>query len=122
MKRRGGTALVIPRDGVRQRFSAVLGKRRLHLALDRDGFARDQALEFDTARNLIRFTLENRGGSPHTTQLRIEGLPAGSYTLHVNGQIQTTALLSTGASLDVLIPVDSGPTTRVLVQPNRRSR
>jgi hypothetical protein len=30
---------VLPRDGVRQRFHAVLGGQRLHLALDRDGFA-----------------------------------------------------------------------------------
>ncbi|MCX6926006.1 MAG: hypothetical protein NT154_22780, partial [Verrucomicrobia bacterium] len=116
VKRRGGTTLVIPRDGVRQRFSAVLGSRRLHLALDRDGFVREQALELDVARNQIRFTLENRGGGPHTARLRIEGLAAGSYGLQINGQTQTTPLLSERAPMFVPIPVDSGPTKQVRVR------
>ena len=122
VKQRGGTALVIPRDGVRQRFSALLGQRRLHLTLDRDGFARDQAVELDAARSLIRFTLENRGNGPHTAHLRIEGLPAGSYALSVNGSLQKAPLTLTGASVVAPIPVDGSPTTRVLVQPSRDSR
>jgi hypothetical protein len=121
LKRSGRTISVIPRDGVRQRFSAVLRMQKLHLALDRDGFARNQALELDAARNLIRFTLENRAVGPHTAMLRIEGLPAGGYALSVNGQSQTAPMFSTGAAMLVPIPVDSGSTTRVLIHPSPRS-
>ena len=113
--RRGGTISVIPRDGVRQRLSALLGNRKLHLALDRDGFARDQAVELDLGRNLIRFTLENRGGGPHTARLQIDGLPKGSYVLQVNGQ---TSSIAASASTAVTIPVDRGPTTRVFLRPS----
>ena len=35
---------IVPRDGVRQRLHAVLGERRLHLELDRDGFAAEQPI------------------------------------------------------------------------------
>ncbi len=110
---RGGAIAVIPRDGVRQRFSALLGGRRLHAELDRDGFARGQALEVGGALDRLRFTLENRGGGPHTTRLRLEGRPAGRGTLRVNGQPQPIPRGAAGAALVIPIPVDERSATTV---------
>jgi hypothetical protein len=70
---------VLPRDGVRQRFHAVLGERRLHLALDRDGFAAEQPLQVSRALDRLAFTLESRAPAPHEATLTIEGLPPGQY-------------------------------------------
>ena len=74
---------VIPRDGVRQRFHAVLGGRRLHLALDRDGFAAEQPIQVSRALDRLAFTLESRAPAPHEATLAIEGLPPGRYSATV---------------------------------------
>ena len=83
---RGGRhPAVIPRDGVRQRFSAVLGATRVHLELDRDGFAAEQPVEIERNFRRLRFTLENRGGTTHRTTLRVRGLPPGRYEANFRG-------------------------------------
>jgi hypothetical protein len=85
---------VIPRDGLRERFAALLGDakdpaahiQRLKIELDRDGFAAGQAIALDKSLESISFTVENRTGDRHTTGLWLS-LPAGtSYTLAQNGQ------------------------------------
>jgi hypothetical protein len=50
---------VIPKDGLRARFHIVRGTQRVHIVLDRDGFAKDKPVSFDDALTTIRFTLEN---------------------------------------------------------------
>jgi hypothetical protein len=76
---------VIPRDGLRQRLHVVRNERRLHLVLNRDGFAADQPIWIDPSLRETRFTLENRSGDAHTTiaelsgvagRIAVEGLPA----------------------------------------------
>jgi hypothetical protein len=104
---------VIPRDGVRQRFSAVLGRQALHLALDCDGFARERSVELNRNLKALSFVLENRGTGPHLTLLRLEGLPAGRYGLKVDGQLQPTPVISSGAAVTASLPVNSAPTTQV---------
>jgi hypothetical protein len=65
---------VIPKDGLRQQLHVVRGERRLHLILDRDGFAADQPIRIDASLREIRFTLENRSGDTHTTTVQLSGL------------------------------------------------
>ena len=74
---------VIPRDGVRQRFHVVLGQRRLHVSLNRDGFAREQPVTLHRGLQQLAFMLESRAPQEHETELTIEGLPPGTYTLTV---------------------------------------
>lgn len=100
---------VIPRDGLRQRFYAVLqgqvgrvrqvgrvgepgyaeserGLRRLRIELDRDGFAAAAPVLLDNALVRIAFTLENRTGDRHKTTLKL-ALPAGaSYDVRQDGR------------------------------------
>ena len=70
---------VIPKDGLRTRFHIVRGAQRVHILLDRDGFAKDKPVSFDDALTTIRLTLENRASASHDTIVRIVGLPAGNY-------------------------------------------
>ena len=100
---------VIPRDGVRQRFSALLGATRLHLELDRDGFAADQPLELAPGLDVLRFSIENRALPEHNCLLRVEGLPKGTYALSVNGENPAAWLVSSGMPL--LIPIQVAATT-----------
>jgi hypothetical protein len=91
----GGDGLaVVPRDGLRQRFAALLpdprlpwaGVRRLKLELDRDGFAAGHEIVTDRQLNSIAFDVENRGGDAHTVCLRLS-LPAGaSYRVMQDGR------------------------------------
>ncbi|HXS69017.1 MAG TPA: DUF5695 domain-containing protein [Candidatus Polarisedimenticolia bacterium] len=76
---------IVPRDGLRQRFDAVIPDEnypdaaplRLKIKLDRDGFAAEKKIVTDKSLNKITFTLENRTGDAHTTGLWLS-LPAGT--------------------------------------------
>ncbi len=75
---------IVPRDGLRQRFDAILpneqnpkAPQRLKIELDRDGFAREQSIVTDKSLNKITFTLENRTDDEHATDLKLS-LPDGS--------------------------------------------
>src|SRR5437762_1364216 len=70
---------VIPKDGLRARFHIVRGDQRIHILLERDGFAKDKAISFDDRGGSISFELENRGGGNHETGVRISGLAPGKY-------------------------------------------
>lgn len=90
----GDTLIVEPRDGVRKRFAVVLADRRapwlraqrLTLELDRDGFAVRQPIVLDERLSRIVFTLENRTGDAHETEISLS-LPYGSdYQLLQDGR------------------------------------
>jgi hypothetical protein len=76
---------VIPKDGLRGRFHIVRGKQRVHILLDRDGFAKDKPVSFDDGLTAIRFTLENRAAANHDVPVRIAGLPSGTYQVKAQG-------------------------------------
>jgi hypothetical protein len=82
-----GRLEVIPRDGLRQRFHVMRGEQRLHILLDRDGFAAEQAIVVDDELRDIRFTLENRTRDQHVAILRLAGLPAGDYSVYIDGEL-----------------------------------
>ncbi len=90
----GDRLAIVPRDGLRQRFAAVLpdarlpwaGVQRFKLELDRDGFAANEAIVTDKDLNGFAFTLENRSNDPHKTGLRLS-CPAGtSYRVILDGR------------------------------------
>ncbi len=118
--RQGDTIRVIPRDGVRRRFSAILGARRFHLDLTDDGFAQSTALEIAASLDHIRFTLENRGTSAHNTGLRVEGLPQGEFALIVNEDETMTTFFSGGAPAVLSIPLSSAPARTVEIKRKER--
>ena len=93
---------IVPRDGLRQRFDAILAEpkkpgspvRRFKMELDRDGFTAEKEIVTDKSLNKIEFTLENRTGDEHTTELLLS-LPVGSsYSVLQNGK--TIQLMKSG--------------------------
>lgn len=96
---------VIPRDGVRQRFRAVLGGRRLHLDLDRDGFRAGEALHISRRLERLEFQIESRSPAPHDCVLKIEGLAVGRYAV-VQGEVTRSFRVEAGHPASLRIPVD----------------
>ncbi|HUF71050.1 MAG TPA: DUF5695 domain-containing protein [Longimicrobiales bacterium] len=92
---------VVPRDGVRKRFGVVLADsrapslraQRLEVELARDGFAASTPIVVDKRLDRITFTIENRTGDTHETEVLL-ALPYGTtYTLEQDGlpvELETT--------------------------------
>ena len=102
-KQAGRNIEVTPRDGVRKRFHALIGNRKLHVEHDNDRFAAGQAIVTDDALSMLRFTLESDNPAAHTARVRISGLPAGRYSV-------------AGRSVEI---VESGTVVEVPVQEGR---
>jgi hypothetical protein len=77
----GGALEVIPKDGVRRRFHAVLDTGRLHLESEADRFAPDQPIVLREDLSEIRFQLESDNPETHTARIQLAGLPVGTYEL-----------------------------------------
>src|SRR6266568_1697936 len=105
LTRQGSDLEVIPKDGLRTRFAVVLGSTHFQMQLDRDGFARDQAVAFNTSLDRVRFTIENRSDDQHETALTLSGLPAGKYQV-TSGQTLLSNFASKGSEeINVKIPM-----------------
>jgi hypothetical protein len=109
LKRSGNSVEVIPKDGLRTRFYIIRGSSRAQLTLDRDGFAKDQAVAFDDSLRQISFQLENRGGGDHETALHLQGLPTGNYRVSVNGAAPQSVSIASGTAGAVNLHM--GPST-----------
>jgi len=87
---------ILPQDGLRQRVHVVARDSRLHLLLDRDGFAGGHPVSLQFAHSdidggssdvtRIRFRLENRSRDKHHTTLGVRGLRQGNYVVRVDGE------------------------------------
>jgi hypothetical protein len=134
VEQKNALTYVIPKDGVRARFHVVRGSQRLHLLLERDGFAAGPPISFDDALHRITFSLENRGGGRHDTIVHIAGLPPGTYQVAVQGRpLQTltshggedqqvrVAMESNGASITITREKSSASATLLGALPDRAS-
>lgn len=112
LARRGDTLEVIPRDGLRARLHVVRPGQRFHLELERDGFAAGLPVRVSDALDHGHFTIENRSGTGHATEVSLTGLPAGDYQISVDGQ-PPARLSSTGAPLRVSVRLEAGRPAQV---------
>ena len=70
---------VVPRDGVRRRFHAMLGDGRLHVETEVDRFAAERPIFVAEDMSLLRFELESGNPAAHRNGVRVAGLPPGGY-------------------------------------------
>ena len=92
----------IARDGLRMRLHVIRGRQRFHLLLDNDGFAAGQPIAISDDLRTLAFRIENRAASPHSTHMRISGLPSGNYAISVNGARVATF---SGSDKEQIVPV-----------------
>ncbi|HET7221204.1 MAG TPA: hypothetical protein VFJ02_24280 [Vicinamibacterales bacterium] len=64
----------------------IRGDQRVHLLLERDGFARDVPIVVADDLARLDFTIEDRAGRAHETTVTIAGLPAGRYEISAAGR------------------------------------
>ena len=106
----GRNISVIPRDGLRQRFYAVLPDQRLKIEVDRDGFAAGRIIVLDPRLNRIRFELENRTGDTHMVLVKVTGTGKWSYEVVEGGN----RIAVSNAGTDVVVKLQaSQPLTKV---------
>jgi hypothetical protein len=107
---------VVPRDGLRQRLHIVRGAGKLHLLLERDGFAAEQPIRVNGALDGLAFTLENRTGDEHVTVLHLAGLPPGEYRLYLDGALQESRKTSGEGWAKMGLIVPSAPVVEVEIR------
>lgn len=100
--------LVLPKDGVRKRFHAILAGCRLHVLLDSDRFSASSPIVIDDDLSALRFVLESDNPDGHVVNLSLSGLPPGGYS--VQGAAGRIAALSLeeGQEAVVELPVPAG--------------
>lgn len=100
---------IIPQDGIGRRFHLIKRQQRLHLELERDGFADGVPIRVNDDLREITFEINNRDPrrQPHTTRLVASGF--SDYQVLVNGKL-AAMLDSSGhaASVSLAIPA-TGP-------------
>ncbi len=109
---------VIPRDGVRQRFSCVMPGYRFHLALKRDGFLAETPVKWSSKKKTLEFVVENRvaggkGNRSHVTLLEIRTKNIKPQRLMVSGK--TCSIRKTAVGWEAGIPVvESHETVKIV--------
>jgi hypothetical protein len=116
LKAMRGSIQVTPKDGLRARFHVLLDGTHMQMEFARDGFARDVPITFDRALGRFAFLVENRSPDQagHHTLLHLRGLPAGIYSVRVEGSVLPSITSRRGEAHDVSLPLRSA-TARVTI-------
>ena len=115
LSRDGAAVKVVPRDGLRVRFHVIRDDQRLHMVLDHDGYAKGRPILVADDLSRIAFTLENRTGAAHRTGLTVSGLPAGEYTVIVDGR-RVGSIQGSRDERTLALPLDASPTAAVTIR------
>jgi hypothetical protein len=103
----GQSMEVVPKDGVRRRFHALIGGRKLHVSLDSDRFAKGKVIAVNESLSDLRFELESDNPDRHSARLRLAGGANGRYAVRIGDQVVRPTNESAGeSSFDV--PVSGG--------------
>ena len=78
---------VVPRDGLRTRFSVITAGQRYSIMFDRDGFINNGEISVDKKLNRVRFAIENRTGDSHNTTITILTTTGRKVTARVDGKV-----------------------------------
>jgi len=101
-----GTNQVVPLDGVRKRFHAMLNDSTLHLVLNGDRFTVSQPLALKDDLSLVGFQIESGNPNAHNEILRLTVSVSGQYTISNNHGLVTTLSLVAGQETQINLPVD----------------
>ena len=102
----GGGLEVVPRDGVRRRFHAMLTGARLHLETAVDRFATGEPIFLREDLSALRFELESRNPAMHLGTVRVDGLPAGAYRVLRGDEVITSFDAAAGVTAIFEVPVN----------------
>ena len=104
----GGTNQIVPLDGVRRRFHAMLNTGNLHLVLDNDRFADSQAIVLLSDLSQVSFQIESENPAAHSVTLHFTASTAATYTFNSVHGVITSLSLQAGQEGIVNLPMDAG--------------
>lgn len=103
------------KDGVRQRFHAMLDAGRLHLALDNDHFAANQPILLNADLSRVSVSIEPGNTLSHPAKLHFTPAIAGSYTVSGSGGLVMSLNLQAGEEAGIDLPMDAGGAVQTFV-------
>jgi hypothetical protein len=106
---------VIPKDGLRRRFHAVLQGGRLHMTLDADRFAASDPIVIREDCTEVRFALESNNRKAHIAKLALSGVVTGEYTVSSNSGILVTTSVKDGLESILPVPISEGTWPKALI-------
>jgi hypothetical protein len=109
------TNQVVPLDGVRRRFHALLNGATLHLVLRSDRFAQGQAIGLKDDLSQTTFQIESGNPATHTEILHLTASISGQYTLSNNHGLVSTLNLVAGQDTAVSLPIDANAAAQPFV-------
>jgi hypothetical protein len=102
---------VIPLDGVRKRFHAMLNNGNIHIVVDTDRYANTLPITLKSDLSQLGFTLETGNAASHTAKLHITASTAGMYTVSGPSGTITMLNLQAGVESTVDLPIAASTTT-----------
>jgi hypothetical protein len=106
----GSCYSVTPKDGVFKRLNMI--SQKLYVELDRDQY---RGATVSASNDYVGFTLENQTGDAHTTNVAVEGLAAGMYSVDVDGAAASMVTATSSAVTQIALSVGAGATHTVSV-------
>ena len=103
---RAGGIEVIPKDGLRRRFHAFLGNKKVHMIFDADRFVATRPIELKEDLTEIRFKLESDNPKDHVTTLHLSGLTPGTYSLRAGIKPVATVEITDETESRIEVPVN----------------
>jgi hypothetical protein len=99
----GRRLAVVPRDGLRNRFFAILPSNRVQLEFERDGLASENPVILTEDFSNIEFQVENRTGDSHLSRLTVRST-AGSDVSARSGN-RSVKGIKTDEGWEFLLPI-----------------
>jgi len=111
-----GRLEVMPKDGVRRRFDAMLDSGKLSLSLDNDHFSASRPITLKSDLSAAGFTLETADPIPHTATLRLSASASGKYFIHSGSSTIATVNLASSREVAVPLPVNGRSRSFIIVK------
>jgi hypothetical protein len=105
-----GSVEVVPKDGVRRRFHALIANQRLHVTLDQARFASNRPIVVGESLERVACQLERTDDAMQQCSLTLRSSSGGVYTIRVGDEVSRVAMKIT-EDVHVQLPLRSAFTS-----------
>jgi hypothetical protein len=98
---------IVPLDGIRRRFHALLASGTLHVMLDADRFASNQLIVLNPDLSGITLQVESDNPGVHAVPLHLSASTAESYTISTNAVVVASGTLAAGKDTLIQLPIQA---------------
>jgi hypothetical protein len=107
MQTNGSAMEIVPLDGIRRRFHALLTNGTLHVILDADRFASNQPIVLNSDLSGITLQIESDNPGGHVVPLHLSASVAESYSIVANAVVVASGTLAAGQDTIIELPVQA---------------